>query len=178
MLRLTSATFAPASASARATPPVIPVPPPVTNATRSFKTPATKICSLMRQQLPPLKSATRDEGTRLHNVNLPLHVRPLDVLIFPAKRPLDFVRSRSQSPHDRITQNGSLAIDGNLFDPTAIIESQQAVFFRTSQDLHRVCARPINNLLRDLLPFDHFHAEAAFGADVNGRLSSCTIEWI
>ena len=33
MLRLTSATLAPASARARATPPVMPVPPPVTNAT-------------------------------------------------------------------------------------------------------------------------------------------------
>src|SRR5690348_12078260 len=45
-LRLTSATRAPASANARATPPVIPVPPPVTNATRPRKTPSAKIFSL------------------------------------------------------------------------------------------------------------------------------------
>ena len=43
MLRLTSTTFAPASAKARATPPVMPVPPPVTKATRSLRIPSVKI---------------------------------------------------------------------------------------------------------------------------------------
>ena len=41
IFRLTSATRAPLSASARATPPVIPVPPPVTNATRPASNPST-----------------------------------------------------------------------------------------------------------------------------------------
>src|SRR5215203_3384863 len=42
-----SATAAPASANARATPPVMPVPPPVTNATRPFRTPSVKIVWLI-----------------------------------------------------------------------------------------------------------------------------------
>src|SRR6266542_814256 len=47
-LRLTSATFAPASANARATPPVIPVPPPVTNATRPLRIPSAKIVFVIK----------------------------------------------------------------------------------------------------------------------------------
>src|SRR5215510_3195483 len=43
MLRLTRATFAPASARARATPPVMPVPPPVTNATRPLRIPSENV---------------------------------------------------------------------------------------------------------------------------------------
>src|SRR5687767_2501553 len=52
MLRLTSATLAPASASARATPPVIPVPPPVTSATCPVRMPGEKSELMMVGLLP------------------------------------------------------------------------------------------------------------------------------
>src|SRR5262252_2176189 len=50
-LRLTSVTFAPASARARATPPVIPVPPPVMKATRSLRIPSAKTDIIVVQTL-------------------------------------------------------------------------------------------------------------------------------
>src|ERR1044072_5207143 len=53
---------------------------------------------LRSQPASPLTAA--DERPRLHDVNLPFHVRPLDVLVAATKHTLDSVRSCNQAAND------------------------------------------------------------------------------
>src|SRR5205085_5166670 len=69
------------------------------------------------------------EGARLHDVDLPLHVDPLDVLLLPAEDLTD-ERCRARKPtHNVVGQHRALARDGNLFDAAALVEGEEAVLF-------------------------------------------------
>src|SRR5712691_5607676 len=107
---------------------------------------------------------------RLDDVDLPFHVSPFDVLISSVKDSLDTLGGSSQSTNHVISQHHAFTADRNFPDAAMLIEYQQAIFFRSRQDLDRIGYRAINNLLGDSLPFHDLHAQAALGANVNRAL--------
>src|ERR1043166_2341073 len=122
MLRLTRETLAPASARARATPPVMPVPPPVTKATRSFNIPSAKIVIIGFCNRQRFKSTACDEGSRLHDVKVALHISPFDVLIFATEDFLDIAACRRQAPDNRIGQHCTFIINRDFSDSAVLVK--------------------------------------------------------
>src|SRR5437588_12691965 len=113
------------------------------------------------------RSTPLHEGARLDDIDLPLHVDPLDVLLLPAED-LAYERGRAcKPPHNVVGEHRALARDGNLFDAAALVEGEEAVLFGARQDFDGVCARQVDDLLGDLLALDYFDAEAPLGADVD-----------
>src|SRR5437868_13717197 len=96
---------------------------------------------LFQKSLATKLSAAGDIGSRLHNIDLAFHVSPLDVLILVMKDALDFFRRCSQASNHFVSQHLALSADRNFSDSTSLIKRQQAVFFRSSQDLNRICNR-------------------------------------
>lgn len=84
---------------------------------------------------------------RLHDVNLTLHVSPLDVLIAVAEHTLDSGGRAHETANDVVSQHDSIACDRYLFHATVLVKRQQTVFSRTRQHLNCVCARTENELL-------------------------------
>src|ERR1041384_1793809 len=99
-----------------------------------------------------MKSTARDVRARLHDVNLPAHEDPFDVLFLAAEDALDERSSMREPPHRFVIQDDALARDRNLFDAAFVIEREQAVFSRARQHAHRLRDGAVNKLLRDLLP--------------------------
>src|SRR5438067_2085113 len=79
----------------------------------------------------------------LHYVNLAAHVGPFYVLVAPAEDALDKGGGSHQIAYHIVCQHLALARDWNFAHAASLVESQQAVFFRASQDLYCVRARAI-----------------------------------
>lgn len=69
-------------------------------------------------------SSAGDEGARLHDVELSLHIRPFDVLFAVAKDAFDFRRRLDQTMDDIIRQHPPLACYRYLLQSALLVERQ------------------------------------------------------
>src|SRR6266516_1199821 len=116
---------------------------------------------------PLQRSRAGNVGSGLHNVNLPAHVGPFDILVLSSEHALNAGSGSGQPPYHVVRQHDTLAGNRNLFNAAAFVKSQQAILGGTGQHAHSLTARPKDDLFRDLLPFDYLNPEPALGADVD-----------
>src|SRR6185503_9401983 len=108
-----------------------------------------------------------NKRARLHYIDLPLHVRPLNILIALAKHALDRVRRAHESTYHIIRQHYPIAFYRHFLHAAIFIKRQQTILSRARQDLDRIRAWSKEYLLRDALPFNHLDPKTTLRADVN-----------
>jgi hypothetical protein len=111
--------------------------------------------------------AARNKWSRLHDINLALHVRPFDILIATAEDALNTRSGFNQATNYVVSQHHPFAGDGNFLDSASVIECQQTVFRRSSQNLNGISAWAKYDLFGDALSFTYFDSEAALRTDVD-----------
>src|SRR5438309_4137855 len=110
---------------------------------------------------PPQRSCAGDVVPGLHNVNLPAHVGPFDILVLSSEHALNAGSGSGQPPNHVVSQHDTLAGNRDLFNATAFVKRQQTVLGGTGQHAHSLTARAKDNLFRDLLSFDYLDPEPA-----------------
>src|SRR5215203_5555396 len=63
-----------------------------------------------------------DERPRLHDIDLPLHVSPFDILVATPKDALDSRRCTDQTTYHFVSKNNSVACNRHFFHTTTLIE--------------------------------------------------------
>src|SRR5690349_16095156 len=126
---------------------------------------------------PRLKSASSDIRPRLDDVDLPLHISPLNILVATAEHALDLVRRAHEPPNDIVSQHHPIAFDRHLFNATLLIKRQQTILSGARQNLYRIAARAEKYLLGNTLTLDDLDTQTTLGADVNHTFVF-SVEWI